>query len=526
MKPRSSQSGKNGPKRFAIYLRCSSDDQKHGDYTTIDTQREKNTERVVQRGGVLIGEYADEGKSGTKLEGRPGWKQLLADAQAGKIDAVVVTYMSRLARGEAYHVAEYLLKEVGVQIELVQEHFTLDLAGHVNKQMTILMDGMYPKMVSQWTRTKMEQMIANGYVCGQIPPLGYRKVPVTDAPAAIGDKKPPQRLVPDPDTAPLVRRAFEVLVQTRSFPAVCDYLQTVTGKRWRVDQATRLIRNDIFRGVLRFGEWVNQSSHEAIVSEALWGAAQEADQSRARTPKQQPVDEFTYLLRGLVWCQQCGCRMIPVWHSGRASVVRYYECVNALKHKAPCPIKRVNAVTLHEAVLSEIERAAQHPTRMTQLIRDAVKHLPEAPDLAADMEAVSRRLRDIEQRMARIQEAIETGKGTLRPLLDRLEALEGERLPVEAKYRELQEESAAQKKTRVRTEDVCAHWKRLMELWAGATDGEREELMQALVVRVEMREKNKGACEVSLLAQAPESWLELNSNMGAGVGFEPTTFGL
>ena len=62
--------------------------------------------------------------------------------------------MSRLARGEGYHVAEYLLKEAGVKVDLVREKFTADLAGHVNKQMTILMDGMSPKVVSQWTKAK------------------------------------------------------------------------------------------------------------------------------------------------------------------------------------------------------------------------------------------------------------------------------------------------------------------------------------------------------------------------------------
>src|SRR5215467_8629771 len=126
--------------RYAIYLRCSSDDQAQGDYTTIDTQRELNTQHVVTHGGTLVKEYADEGKTGTNLK-RPGWRQLLADAQAGLFDVVCVTYMSRLARGKPYHIAEYLLNEAGVQVELVREKFTPDLAGHVNQEMTILMDG-------------------------------------------------------------------------------------------------------------------------------------------------------------------------------------------------------------------------------------------------------------------------------------------------------------------------------------------------------------------------------------------------
>lgn len=111
-------------------------------------------------------------------------------------------------------------------------------------------------------------------------------------------------------------------------------------------------------------------------------------------------------------------------------------------------------------------------------------------------------------------------------MLQRLEALEAECIPLEAKYREMQELAQVQKKTRPTVAEACSCWSRLTELWGEATEEVREELLQALVVRVEMREKSKGACQVAVLPQAPSGWLELNSNMGAGVGFEPTTFGL
>ena len=56
----------------------------------------------------------------------------------------------------------------------------------------------------------------------------------------------------------------------------------------------------------------------------------------------------------------------------------------------------------------------------------------------------------------------------------------------------------------------------MTELWEGATDEEREELMQAMVVRVELDEKEKGACDGALLPQVPSDWLGLISRMGAG----------
>ena len=68
----------------------------------------------------------------------------------------------------------------------------------------------------------------------------------------------------------------------------------------------------------------------------------------------------------------------------------------------------------------------------------------------------------------------------------------------------------------------------MTELWEGATDEERKELMQAMVIRVELDEKEKGACDGALLPQVPSDWLGLISRMGAGrlvvVNYPPIQF--
>lgn len=520
---------RNGPVRYATYLRCSSDDQKHGDFTTIDTQRDINIQHIAGRGGILTRVYADEGRSGTNLK-RPDWQALLRDAEANLFDRICVTYMSRLARGEAYHIAEYLLKERGVEVELVREHFTSDLAGHVNKQMTILMDGMYPKMVSQWTRTKMEQMVARGYWCGQAPAIGYSKEYVTEgADLSRGDKEPPKRIIVNPDEAPIVRRAFETYVDTGSFAAVVDYLRVSTSRPWTIQTATRLIRSDVYRGVQRFGEWVNYAAHEPIITEELWEKARERDEAKnrgERAAKEQMKIDFAYHLRGLVFCPHCDGRMTPVYGTGRLGRVPYYECLKAMKKLTTCPVRRVNAATLHDSLLREIERTATHPSRMAILIREAAKVLPEPENLSSEYKQMERKLVDIDRRIARCQEAIETSTSALVPLVQRLETLYQERNLTEAKRQEIERKGAERRKQRPDVEEVCRFWRRIPELWDEANDEERTALLQAVVFRVEMPEKEKGACDASIAPQAPVRWFELNSHMGAGAGLEPATFGL
>ena len=92
--------------RYATYSRCSTDDQAHKDFSTIQVQRGLNQAvRHAQRRRTGYRIPGRGNKSGTTLN-RPGWKKLLADAQAGLFDTLVVTYMSRLGRGDTCTVAE------------------------------------------------------------------------------------------------------------------------------------------------------------------------------------------------------------------------------------------------------------------------------------------------------------------------------------------------------------------------------------------------------------------------------------
>lgn len=85
------------PTRAAIYLRVSTDEQAQG--YGLDVQRERCRAMATVKGWQLVGEYADEGLSGTRdATGRPALAQLLADVEAGQVDAVIVLALDRLGR--------------------------------------------------------------------------------------------------------------------------------------------------------------------------------------------------------------------------------------------------------------------------------------------------------------------------------------------------------------------------------------------------------------------------------------------
>ena len=83
--------------RVAIYARVSTDNPMQT--TSFELQQKYYEELVAQHPQwVLVKIYADEGKSGTTMQHRDSFNEMLADTDAGKIDLIIVKNISRFAR--------------------------------------------------------------------------------------------------------------------------------------------------------------------------------------------------------------------------------------------------------------------------------------------------------------------------------------------------------------------------------------------------------------------------------------------
>jgi len=82
------------PKRVAVYVRVSTDDPRQ----TTSFEIQKNYyEDLVEKHELwtLVDIYADEGISGTSLQHRDAFNQMIADCRAGKIDLIITKSVSR-----------------------------------------------------------------------------------------------------------------------------------------------------------------------------------------------------------------------------------------------------------------------------------------------------------------------------------------------------------------------------------------------------------------------------------------------
>src|ERR1700752_4182393 len=90
--------------RVAIYTRKSVSEGLDVEYNTLEAQRDAVESYVRSQRGegwtALPDHYDDGGYTGANID-RPGFRRLLADVEAGKIDAIGVYKIDRLSRSLA-----------------------------------------------------------------------------------------------------------------------------------------------------------------------------------------------------------------------------------------------------------------------------------------------------------------------------------------------------------------------------------------------------------------------------------------
>ena len=109
----------------AEYTRLSRDDGDKAESNSITSQKEIIREYVRRHPEfVIVKEYADDGYSGVNFE-RPGFKQMVEDIKAKKIDCVICKDLSRFARNyiDAGRYLEKIFPFMGVRFIAINDNY-------------------------------------------------------------------------------------------------------------------------------------------------------------------------------------------------------------------------------------------------------------------------------------------------------------------------------------------------------------------------------------------------------------------
>lgn len=171
------------PKRAAEYVRMSTEHQKY----STDNQAAEIRAYAERRGFEIVRTYADEGKSGLRIDGRSSLQQLLADIDSGNVDfeAVLVYDVSRWGRfqdpDEAAHY-ELRCKRAGIAVHYCAEQFENDgtIGSSIIKTVKRAMAGEYSRELSVKVFKGQCRLISLGFRQGGAPGFGLRRMLVDE----------------------------------------------------------------------------------------------------------------------------------------------------------------------------------------------------------------------------------------------------------------------------------------------------------------------------------------------------------
>jgi len=211
--------------RAAQYIRMSTEHQQYSTENQADVIRDY----AQRRGFEIVRTYADEGKSGLRIEGREALKRLLDDVQNGRADfATIIAYdISRWGRFQdsdesAYY--EYMCRRAGINVAYCAEQFENDGSptATIIKSVKRAMAGEYSRELSAKVFKGQCKLIELGYRQGGPAGYGLRRmlVSATGEEKGLlkrGEQKSLQTdrvvLVPGPDEeVQVVRQVYQLFV--------------------------------------------------------------------------------------------------------------------------------------------------------------------------------------------------------------------------------------------------------------------------------------------------------------------------
>ena len=169
--------------RAAEYVRMSTE---HQQYST-ENQADAIRQYAAKRGIEIVRTYADEGKSGLRLDGRDALKQLIDDVQSRtrRFRTILVYDVSRWGRFQdadesAYY--EYICKRAGIGVQYCAEQFEND-----GSPVSTIVKGVKRAMAGEYSRELSVKVFAGQ--CRLIE-LGFRQggPPDTGCAAALIDQ--------------------------------------------------------------------------------------------------------------------------------------------------------------------------------------------------------------------------------------------------------------------------------------------------------------------------------------------------
>ena len=344
---------------IAAYCRVSTD--KEDQLNSLETQKEFFLEYTKRTGDNLIKLYADEGISGTKIKNRKEFQRMLADAEKGLFDMVVVKDISRFARNTVDLLQSVRkLKSLGIETQFL----TANMTSMGNSEFVLTIFGALAQEESANTSKRIKFGKKMNAEKGRVPNIvfGYDKT--------IGDYF---NLSINDNEAMTIRQIFQWYTEEGyGGSKIANMLnergiKTKRGNNWSQNSVCRILTNEIYTGKIINGkeeiadfltgqrkekdesEWLVTLRPELrIIEYEVFDKAQDILKGRHDSFKiTHERQSNKYLFSTLIKCKECGWSFRRTVRQYKNTYVRWVCSGHNGKGADSCP----NAVTVDEEEL-------------------------------------------------------------------------------------------------------------------------------------------------------------------------------
>ena len=514
--------------KTGAYIRLSVEDSGKPGADTIEAQKELVLGYIdAQTDMQFCGLYCDNGRTGTNFQ-RPEFDRLMDDVRAGKVDCIVVKDLSRFGRNykETGNYLERIFPYLDVRFVAVNDNFDTLTAERTNDGYIVplknLINEVYSRDISRKINSALGVKQQRGEFIGSWAPYGYRK--------SAEDK---HRLEPDPETAPVLKDIFGWRLSGMGYlpiarrlndqgtpsPSRLHYLrgeiksERFAGSVWHVPILKIILRNEVYLGHTIQGrtkndlaagrklcpvpreDWVIvRDTHEPLIDEETFRKVQEIGENRRQEHKEKcgkfdGLGTTPNILKGLVYCTECGRRMSRYKYVSERCGHRYYTyiCRSHTEDPDSCPKRN-----FHETVLIEVLwDCLQREMALAEDMAEQAKKYERSPGVVDRKAEIERSIFAAKQALSRYKRLHDSlYQNYVDGLMDELEYAEMKRqYQAEAERAQAQVEQLERQLSGLSTQTAANPWLQNFTQFAGETEL-TEGMAHALIQRIEV-DKNE-----------------------------------
>ncbi len=371
----------------ALYQRLSRDDELQGESNSISNQKRILEEYARKNGFSHLQSYTDDGWSGTDFQ-RPGFQEMLADIESGKIGTVIVKDMSRLGRNylQVGFYTEMMFPQKNVRFIAVNDGVDSGNDGGDNDFTPLrnLFNEWMVRDTSKKIRAVFKAKGLSGKPVTSHPVYGY----------LMGEDK---AFVIDEEAAPVVRQIYNLCLagngptkiarmlteQNIPTPGTLNYMRTGSTQhyypdypcKWATNTVCHILEREEYTGCIvnfkttmqsykvhkivfndREKQAIFENAHEPIIDRDTWERVQELRKQRKRPNRYDEVGLFS----GLIFCADCGSVFYQQRYQTAKRKQDCYICGNYKRRTTECTAHFIRTDLLTAAVTDNLRKITSY----------------------------------------------------------------------------------------------------------------------------------------------------------------------